>query len=80
MSRTVLEKPSRLSDPKRRLDITVSRECKDLVDRVIHAELQDDATDNRPARTKSAILEMLIRKGVKIWEVERRVSSSQPNQ
>ncbi|MGA3407029.1 MAG: hypothetical protein ABSD49_14970 [Candidatus Bathyarchaeia archaeon] len=59
---------------KRRLDITVSRECKETVDRIIDIELRADATDDRPGRTKSAILEMLIRKGVKTWEAERKAN------
>ena len=72
-SRTILEQSPRSSQPRRRLDITLSRECKEVVDRIIHAELQDDALHDRPARTKSAILEMLIRKGAKTWEAERKV-------
>lgn len=73
MSRTVLEQRPGSSQPRRRLDITVSRECKELVDRIIQVELRADATDDRPARTKSAILEMLIRKGAKTWEADRKV-------
>ena len=73
MNRIILEqKPS--TSPKRRLDITVSRECKGLVDRIIDIELRADATDDRPCRTKSAILEMLLRKGVKTWEAERKTN------
>jgi hypothetical protein len=44
------------------------------VDRIIDIELRADATDDRPGRTKSAILEMLIRKGVKTWEAERKAN------
>lgn len=69
MSRTVLEQKT--VSPKRRLDITVSRECKESIQRIIEVELQDDATNDRPSRTKSAIIEMVLRKGVKTWEAER---------
>jgi|GEM_PF-2681736 hypothetical protein len=74
MSRTIVEQKTGSSQPRRRLDITVSRECKELVDRIIDLELRADATDDRPSRTKSAILEMLLRKGVKTWEAERKPS------
>jgi hypothetical protein len=74
MSRTVLEQ--RLGNPqaKRRLDITLSRQCKELVDMIINMELQDDLAHDRPARTKSAVLEMLIRKGMRTGETERKLS------
>ena len=75
MSRTILEqKPSRFSQPKRRVDITLSRECRDSIERIIQAELEDDALHDRPARTRSAIVEMVLRKGVKTWEAERKLN------
>jgi len=54
MSRTILEPDS--SQPRRRPDITLSPECKETVNRIIDVELR---ADDRPSRTKSAILEML---------------------
>lgn len=71
---TVLEEKSTSSEPRRRLDITLSQPCRESVDRIIHAELEDDALHDRPARTKSAIIEMVLRKGVKTWEAERKAN------
>ena len=70
MSRTILEETTDNSQPRRRVDITLSQQCREQVERIIRAELQDDATHDRPPRTKSAVLEMLIRKGVKSWQLE----------
>jgi hypothetical protein len=79
MSRTVLcERTAANSQLKRRVDITLSKECKESVDRIIHTELQDDAVHDRPPRTKSAILEMLKRPTVRRNSANRKETRELP--
>jgi hypothetical protein len=52
---------------KVRVDINVSRETKLALDRILDAELQEDRRGDRPERSKSDVLEMVLRKGIRAW-------------
>jgi hypothetical protein len=76
MSRTVLEEGSQ---GKQRFDFNVTRETALHLERIITAQLQDDRNNDRPERTRTAILEMILKKGIKTIENEgkgERVLSS----
>ena len=55
---------------KVRVDISVTADTKTHLDNVIAQELEDDRSRDRPERSKSEILEMIIRKGYRAWEQE----------
>jgi hypothetical protein len=53
---------------KLRVDINVTAETKQLLDRIVGLELQEDRENDRPDRSRSEILEMVLRKGAKAWK------------
>lgn len=57
---------------KLRVDINVTAETKQLLDKIVGLELQEDRENDRPDRSRSEILEMVLRKGAKTW-LEARV-------
>jgi hypothetical protein len=52
---------------KVRVDINVTAETKRLLDGIIDFEQQDDRRNDRPERSKSEVLEMVLRKGAHMW-------------
>ena len=56
---------------KIRVDINVTAETKRLLDGIVDSELEDDRRHERPERSKSMILEMVLRKGTRAWQKER---------
>lgn len=56
---------------KIRVDINVTAETKRLLDGIVDLELQDDKANDRPERSKSEILEMVLRKGAHAWQDQR---------
>ncbi len=57
---------------KVRVDINVSQETKQALDQILDAELSADRRGDRPERSKSEILEMVLRKGIRAWgEISR---------
>jgi hypothetical protein len=52
---------------KVRVDINVSRETKLALDQILDAELAEDRRRDRPERSKSEVLEMVLRKGIRAW-------------
>jgi hypothetical protein len=63
---------------KIRVDINVSAQTKQQLDAIIDCELEDDHNHDRPERSRSEILEMIIRKGIKMLreedEIYRKIS------
>jgi hypothetical protein len=55
---------------KVRVDINMTAETKRLLDDIIDHELEQDRKNDRPARSKSEILEMVVRKGCRLWQQE----------
>jgi hypothetical protein len=53
---------------KVRVDINVTAETKHLLDGIVASELEDDRSSDRPERSKSEILEMVLRKGIRAWQ------------
>lgn len=56
---------------KVRVDINVSGDTKTLLDGIIQQELELDGYSDRPKRSKSAILEMVLLKGWRTWKEEQ---------
>jgi hypothetical protein len=56
---------------KVRVDISVSADTKTLLDAIIADEVEEDRSRDRPERSKSEILEMVLRKGCRTWKQER---------
>lgn len=56
---------------KVRVDINVTAQTKQLLDGIVTAEHQDDWVNDRPERSRSMILEMILRKGAKVWNQTR---------
>jgi hypothetical protein len=52
---------------KVRVDINVTAETKRLLDGIIDFEQQEDRKNDRPERSKSEVLEMVLRKGAHAW-------------
>jgi hypothetical protein len=61
---------------KVRVDINVSAETKRQLDGIIDIELQDDRENDRPERSKSEVLEMIMRKGIHVWQEARACGQS----
>jgi len=59
---------SREGANKVRVDINVTADTKTLLDAVIADELEEDRCNDRPERSKSEILEMILRKGCRAWK------------
>ena len=59
---------SREGANKVRVDINVTADTKALLDAVIADELEEDRCNDRPERSKSEILEMVLRKGYNAWK------------
>jgi len=55
---------------KVRVDINVTADTKTLFDIILTDELEADRSNDRPKRSKSEILEMIIRKGYRAWKQE----------
>ena len=55
---------------KVRVDISVTADTKANLDNVIALELEDDRSRERPERSKSEILEMVLMKGYRTWKQE----------
>lgn len=53
---------------KVRVDINVTAQTNDLLDGIVASELEDDRRNDRPERSKSEILEMVLRKGAHAWQ------------
>jgi hypothetical protein len=53
---------------KVRFDINVTAETSHLLNEIIKFEQQDDEKNDRPLRSKSQILEMVVKKGIKVWQ------------
>jgi len=53
---------------KTRVDINVTRETKIQVDEVLNADRVKDRREDRPERSKSEILKMILRKGIRAWK------------
>jgi hypothetical protein len=56
---------------KVRVDVNVTAQTKHLLDGIVTAELEDDKANDRPERSRSMILEMILRKGARIWTQTR---------
>jgi hypothetical protein len=48
----------------------MSADTKADLDHVIATELEEDRSRDRPERSKSEILEMILRKGCRTWKQE----------
>ena len=53
---------------KVRVDINVTAETKHLLDGIVASELEDDRQNDRPERSRSEVLEMILRKGAHAWQ------------
>jgi hypothetical protein len=58
---------SREASNKVRVDVNVTAQTKELLDKIVNIELEEDRQNDRPERSKSEILEMVLRKGAKAW-------------
>jgi hypothetical protein len=56
---------------KVRIDINVTADTKRLLDELRQFELAEDRNHDRPERSKSEILEMVLRKGYRSWKSEQ---------
>lgn len=52
---------------KVRVDINVTAETKRLLDGIIEFEQQEDRKNDRPERSKSEVLETVLRRGAHTW-------------
>jgi len=55
-----------------REDINISRAVKEQLNRIVQQEHERDQQNDCRPRSRSAILEMLLRKGIRVWEREHR--------
>jgi len=55
---------------KTRVDINVPEETKKLLNQIIGHELEKDREADRPERARNAILEMVLNKGIRAWQLE----------
>jgi hypothetical protein len=55
---------------KVRVDASVAIETKQALDEIIAAEREEDRRNDRPERFKSAILEMMYLKAIRVWKQE----------
>ena len=53
---------------KVREDVNITRETKHLLDEIVDIELELDRRNDRPERSRSVILEMILRKGIRAWK------------
>ena len=53
---------------KSRLDINVTSNLKQALDEIIEAELAEDRRNDRPERSRSVILEMVLWRGVRVLQ------------
>ena len=53
---------------KTRVDINITAETKARLDEILDAEWAEDRGGDRPERSKSEILEMILRKGIRAWK------------
>jgi len=53
---------------KSRLDINVTSNLKQALDEIIQAELAEDRRNDRPERSRSVILEMVLWRGVRVLQ------------
>ena len=60
--------PSAGAKNKLRVDINVTAETKRQLDGIVTSERENDRRSDRPERSKSAILEMILKKGIRVWE------------
>jgi len=56
---------------KVRVEANITTETKHLLDQILASELEADRREERPERSNSEILEMVLRKGVRTWKQER---------
>ena len=63
---------SREGANKVRVDINLTADTKRLLDGIVDVELREDRNNDRPERSRSEILEMVLRKGARTWEQEQR--------
>jgi hypothetical protein len=59
------------SAPKIRVHINCSADTKATVDSILEYEWEQDRVNDRPKRSKSEILKMILRKGAKTWPEAR---------
>lgn len=55
---------------KIRVDISMTTHTKANLDSVVAAELEEDRSRDRPERSQSEILEMVLMKGYRAWKQE----------
>ena len=53
---------------KVRVDINLTADTKRLLDGIVASELEDDRANDRPERSRSEVLEMILRKGAHAWK------------
>ena len=53
---------------KTRVDINITAQTKLELDEILAAEWAEDRGGDRPERSKSEILEMILRKGIRAWK------------
>jgi len=57
---------------KVREDTNVTQETKALIDHVVEEETKEDRKNERQPRPRCQLVEMLIRKGYRVWEQEQQ--------
>jgi len=62
---------------KVRVEANITTETKHLLDQILASELETDRRQDRPERSKSEILEMVLRKGARTWKQERELIAVQ---
>ena len=55
-----------------REDINLTREVKQQLDRIIQREREKDRAGDCRLRSRSSIVEMILRKGIRAWENENQ--------
>jgi hypothetical protein len=56
---------------KVREDTNLTRETKALIDQVVEEEAKQDKGSDRQPRPRCQLVEMLIRKGYRVWQQEQ---------
>jgi len=64
---------------KTRIEVNVPHETKTVVNQIVGVELEKDRAADRPERSRNAILEMLLNKGIHAWHREANSPGLPPN-
>jgi len=66
------EESIRALETRLKIEGTVDQEVYNKVKEIFHAEIDEAHRNDRPEPSLSWILEMLLRKGIRAWEKERK--------